>query len=476
MTDRILLIENDAKTRKLIADALSTGHSVHAASEGTAALDEIGRGRHAIVLIGTPSDMDGLDLLRKGVKARPESVFLMVSNEADLERVVEAVRDGAYGYVPRPVKKDALVSAVERAAEEAKKRGAAGMTGAPKAAARPQASKKYSFDNIVGRSGAILGLFELVRKVADSDSNVLVLGESGTGKELIARTIHHNSPRGTAPFMPVNCGAIPSELLESELFGHEKGAFTGAVASRPGRFERADTGTIFLDEIGELAFPLQVKLLRVLQEREFERVGGNKTIGVDVRVIAATNRDLEEAVREKNFREDLYYRLNVIPIHVPPLRERKEDIPLLARHFLSIMAAKKARSVEGFTDDAMDVFKKYPWPGNIRELENIMERIVILKHDDGKVGVDDIPDRVRSGASDSRAGCGVSAELPDGGVDLVKILDDIEADLINKALEKAGGVKSRAAELLKINRTTLIEKMRKKGMLVSEAKVKSAGE
>lgn len=317
---------------------------------------------------------------------------------------------------------------------------------------------------IIGTSNAIKRIYELIEKVSNSDSTVLILGESGTGKELVAKNIHFRSARADKPFIPVNCGAIPAELLESELFGHEKGAFTGAVASRVGRFELADGGTVFLDEIGEMQPILQVKLLRVLQERSFERIGGTKTVNVDVRIIAATNQNLEEAVAAGRFREDLFYRLNVIPLNIPPLRERVEDIPLLCDYFIEKHSKRLGRNPIRMTDEALKMFLSYHWPGNVRELENTIERLLVLKDDD-IVKPYDLPEKMIGRKIPN---------LPDiedddinpfvGGIDLNAALEEYEKRLILHALELHNGVKSQAAKYLNINRTTLIEKMKRLGL------------
>ena len=304
-------------------------------------------------------------------------------------------------------------------------------------------------------------VFRLIECVADSDSTVLILGESGTGKELIAQTTHFHSSRRKGCLIPVNCGAIPESLLESELFGHEKGAFTGAVATRVGRFELAAGGTIFLDEIGDLSPPLQVKLLRVLQERTFERVGGSRTYKADARVIAATNQDLEELVANKQFREDLYYRLNVVPIVVPPLRHRTEDIPLLIEHFMQQFNERRASKLTGVSEEAMMLLCRYQWPGNVRELGNIIERMAILKRE-GQVDVSDLPEKIRSPHHTVVAD--VPAAIPVGGINLSSTVEEFENRLIIEALERTNWVKSKAAQLLHINRTTLIEKLKKKSL------------
>jgi sigma-54 specific flagellar transcriptional regulator A len=317
---------------------------------------------------------------------------------------------------------------------------------------------------IIGTSKAIKRIYELIEKVSNSDSTVLILGESGTGKELVAKNIHFKSARVEKPFIPVNCGAIPTELLESELFGHEKGAFTGAVASRIGRFELADGGTIFLDEIGEMQPILQVKLLRVLQERSFERIGGTRTVNVDVRIVAATNQNLEDAVAAGRFREDLFYRLNVIPIDISPLRERAEDIYPLCDYFVEKHSRRFGRNPIRLTDDAMKMFISYHWPGNVRELENTVERLLVLKDDD-VVTPYDLPEKMTGRKIPN---------LPDiedddinpfvGGIDLNAALEEYEKRLILHAIELQNGVKSQAAKYLNINRTTLIEKMKRLGL------------
>lgn len=316
---------------------------------------------------------------------------------------------------------------------------------------------------LVGNSPKMRQIHSLINKVADSNSTILITGESGTGKELAARAIHELSPRREQPFVPVNCGAIPEELLESELFGHVRGAFTGAVNSRQGRFQLANGGTLFLDEIGEMSPKLQVKLLRVLQERQFEPVGSDRAVQVDVRVVAATNRDLHVAVREGKFREDLFYRLNVLPVHLSALREREGDIALLVKHFLALHGLRKAKRVARVEPDAMVVLEKYRWPGNVREVENLVERLIVL-NEDGVIRVNELPDYViQNGSSNQSAG----AALPVSGMDLDRYLEKIENGFICQALERARGNKTLAAGMLNLNRTTFIERLRKKGLLTS---------
>jgi transcriptional regulator with GAF, ATPase, and Fis domain len=320
---------------------------------------------------------------------------------------------------------------------------------------RSQMRDKYRFENIVGVSFQMQKVFEMVEKVADTNATVLISGESGVGKELVARAIHYNSSRRTRPLVVVNCGAIPEELLESELFGHEKGAFTGAIKTRFGRFELADGGTIFLDEIGDMSLNLQVKLLRILQEKSFERVGGSKTINVDVRILAATHRDLDALVSTGKFREDLYYRLNVVPIQIPPLRERRQDIPLLLNYFLERSNKINNGSIGGLTEQALDILSSYDYPGNVRELQNIIERLVVIKRK-GFVSIEDLPEKLYTGKPEQ-----LEMDILRGYDTLVS---DYEKTLILKALNQTKGVKSQAARALQMNRTTLIEKMKRLGI------------
>ena len=316
---------------------------------------------------------------------------------------------------------------------------------------------------LIGKSQAMLQVIELAMKLARSTATVLIGGESGTGKEMIARTVHNFSARALRPFVPVNCGAIPEELLESELFGHVRGAFTGAGTTRQGRFQLAHGGTLFLDEVGEMSAKLQVKLLRVLQEQEFEPVGSDKSVRVDVRVIAATNRDLQAAVKEGRFRGDLFYRLHVLPLTLPPLRDRQSDIPLLIAHFLLLHSRKKDRVVEKVEEEALSFLQRYGWPGNVRELENLVERLVVL-NDDGVVRMSDLPDYVRDYAATPKKEHSFLPELslPTEGLDLDGLLQELENDFILQALSRTRGNKTLAAELLRLNRTTLIERMRKR--------------
>ncbi|MDH5297791.1 MAG: sigma-54 dependent transcriptional regulator [Desulfobulbaceae bacterium] len=370
---------------------------------------------------------------------------VVVSRHPSVAEAVALTRFGVGEYIEAPVEPEQLLAAIKRLAPPAGDDATAGES---------------SFANIIGASPSIRKVFSLIERVCDADTTVLVRGESGTGKELIAQALHYQGSRRLGPFVPVNCGAIPSELLESELFGHEKGAFTHAIRTRMGRFELADTGTVFLDEISEMSPMLQVKILRVLQERQFERIGGTKTIKSDFRIIAATNRDLEEEVRKGTFREDLYYRLNVIPIESPPLREREGDIVLLAHHFIDKFSCTRRKQISGITADALARLQGYPWPGNVRELENVIERMVILSLGD-ELTVEDLPERFLAAGMALTSPAAEVGAIPAAGFSLSETVADFEKRLILQALDQTGGVKNRAAKLLNVNRTTLIEKMKR---------------
>ncbi|AHI07043.1 response regulator of hydrogenase 3 activity (sensor HydH) [Bdellovibrio bacteriovorus W] len=407
----------------------------------------------AIVDLNLP-DGDGIEFMTYLKSMSPATEVIILTGHATIESAIRATQKGAFHFVTKPFNLEELMSLIEKALTHKKLQ-------LENQQLRSELNKKYKFDQIIGDSESIQNVLRLIERVADSDSTVLVTGESGTGKELMARAIHYNSPRANGPFIPINCGAIPSELLESELFGHVKGAFTGAIANRVGRFEMADGGTIFLDEIGDLEPSLQVKLLRALQERSFEPVGSTKTVSVNVRVIAATNLNLELAVENGRFREDLYYRLNVIPLAVPALRERKTDIPLLLNHFMEIFSKAKGRGLTGIASDALDCLVNYPWPGNIRELENLVERMTILKGH-GVIDISDVPPKYRAGKTTStEVG---ELDIPDSGMDFNSAVDAYENALILKALEKTGWNRNQAASLLRLNRTTLVEKIKKKGL------------
>ena len=408
----------------------------------------------AIVDLNLP-DGDGIEFMSYLKSIHPAAEVIILTGHATIESAIRATQKGAFHFVTKPFNLEELMSLIDKALTHKKLQQENHQL-------RSELNKKYKFDQIIGNSEQIQNVLRLIERVAESDSTILVTGESGTGKELIAKAIHYNSPRAQGPFIPINCGAIPSELLESELFGHMKGAFTGAIANRVGRFEMADGGTIFLDEIGDLEPSLQVKLLRALQERCFEPVGSTKTVSVNVRVIAATNINLEEAVENGKFREDLFYRLNVIPIAVPALRERKTDVPILLHHFMDIFNKSKGRGLTGITTEALDCLINYPWPGNIRELENLVERLAILKGQ-GQIDIADLPIKYKSGKT-SKAEIG-AVDIPENGMDFNTAVDAYENALILKALEKTGWNRNQAAALLRLNRTTLVEKIKKKGLI-----------
>lgn len=392
---------------------------------------------------------------------------IVITGYGSAESSVEALRAGAYWYLEKPFDQghlDVVRKLVEQAIEH-------GRLKSENRLLQGQLRSKYSFENIIGTSSGLRDVLETVSKVAMTDSTVLVTGESGTGKELVARAIHFNSKRADKMFVTVNCGAIPEELLESELFGHVRGAFTNAVANREGRFSLAHEGTIFLDEIGDMSATLQVKLLRVLQDRTFELVGSSKTLTVDVRVIAATNQNLEDAIADRRFREDLYYRLNVIPIVVPPLRERRDDIPLLTQHFLNIANEGRGDQRIEFSDEVIERLTGFEWPGNVRELENLVERLVTLSTSH-RVVATDLPSTLQESSPSLPA----APQIPPQGLSFRDVVDQFESDLILQALEITHGNKNRAAQLIQMNRTTMLEKMKKKGVKFDAGSRDSRGE
>ncbi|GAB4361563.1 MAG: sigma-54 dependent transcriptional regulator [Deltaproteobacteria bacterium] len=399
-------------------------------------------------------EQDGLAVLARAKQVRPDAEVILMTGYASIESAVQAMKMGAFHYVTKPFNVEEVVHLVDRVLDLTRVRK-------ENLQLKSQVREHSALRNIVGNSDAIREVLSLVRKVADTDSTILILGESGTGKELIAKAIHYLSPRSERMLVPINCSAIPAELLESELFGHVKGAFTGAHISRQGRFELAHNGTIFLDEIGEMSPHLQAKLLRVLQEKSFTPVGGTKPVQVDVRVIAATNKDLEAEVREGRFRSDLFFRLNVIPIRIPPLREHIDDLPLLANHFIEKFNREKNRSIEGIRPEVLRIFRNYSWSGNIRELENLIERIVVLKGT-GWIEPEDIPDKIRD---DSGPPPLVAPVLGNHGLDIRSSMEQFENSLIRQAMKMANGNKNRAASLLGLKRTTFVEMLKRKNLV-----------
>lgn len=409
-------------------------------------------------------ELDGVSVIEKSKELNINTPIVIITAYASIETAVKAMRLGAYDYISKPFNLEEIKLLVKRVNEYNRLKKENKLL-------KKQLSYYAGSNNLIGSSSVMQEVFSFIDKIADTDSTVLITGESGTGKEVVAKAIHYKSSRFNEPFVPLNCAAIPKDLLESELFGHEKGSFTGAIQTRLGRFERANKGTIFLDEIAELHPSLQAKMLRVIQEKEFERVGGVKTIKVDVRIIAATNKNLEDEVKKGTFREDLFYRLNVLPINLPPLRERKEDIPLLIHHFLDVHAKKRKMKKLRIDNGAMQCLQSYKWPGNVRELENLIERLTILDND-GLITIPDLPDRMRNESyvtedmnvkvMNFSSNIVINEDMiPPNGVNLNKVLEEMEKKYILQALHMAQGVKKKAAELLSLNRTTLIEKMKK---------------
>jgi DNA-binding NtrC family response regulator len=396
-------------------------------------------------------------VLEAAVQRYPEIIAIVVTGYGTVKDAVEAIKRGAWDFVSKPFQIDELLLALDAALEQRRLKS-------ENAYLRAQLEERYGFSGIVGRSRAMARLFQLLETVATTSSTILITGETGTGKEVVARAIHQSSPRRQQRFVALNCSAIPETLLEAELFGHVRGAFTGAVGTRQGRLEQAHKGTLFLDEVGTMSAALQMKLLRVLQEREFERVGDSHTIKVDVRIIAATNSDLTKMVAEGSFREDLFYRLNVIPVELPALRERKEDIPLLVQHFLDRLAKEGSGSRKGVVErksvsqDAMRRLMAYHWPGNVRQLENAVERAVAFSAGRTQIDVGDLPAEAQQAEETVMS---PAVALPEEGLDLDEFITNVERELIQRSLERTGGNKGQAAKLLGLKRTTLVEKLKR---------------
>lgn len=451
---RILVADNERSIRELLSITLKKeGYDVSTADGGEAALEAVRRESFDLVIsdVRMPK-VDGIEVLKVVKELAPDTGVIMITAFSSTETAVEAMKLGAYDYITKPFKLDEIKLIIGNALERKRLRE-------ENLNLRKQLETQYRFENIIGKSPKILEMFDTIRKIADSPSTVMITGESGTGKELVARAIHFNSYRREKPFISVNCGAIPEGLMESELFGHVKGSFTGAVANRVGLFSAADGGSLFLDEITEIPPLLQVKLLRAIQEREIRRVGDARDTKVDVRLIAASNKDLGEAMADGTLREDLFYRLNVIPIHLPPLRERREDIPLLVSHFLQKFGKELGKEVQGMSAEALELLEAYHWPGNTRELENVIERAIVLGREDA-LTVDSLPEAVRRRPPP----VGVDLDLPPEGMDLEATLDQIEKRLLQRALERTNGVQTRAAELLKMTFRQFRYKLQKHGL------------
>jgi DNA-binding NtrC family response regulator len=460
---RIVLADDELNLRKVLGAILTRdGYEVLEAPDGERALQLVEGGISALITDLKMPKLDGMGLLRKVVADFPEVPVIMITAHGSVDSAVEAVKLGAFDYIEKPFEQAQIRLVVGKAIKqhESDRR-------APRAQLSKAGPGRYG---LVGQSATLEQVYAVIEKVADTPSTVLITGESGTGKELVARALHGSSSRRDGAFIKINCAAIPKTLVESELFGYEKGAFTGAVGSKPGRFELANGGTLFLDEVGEIPLEMQVKLLRVLQESEFERVGGIKTIKVDVRLITATNRDLQKEIPAGNFREDLFYRLNVVPIHLPPLRERKSDIPSLVQHFVSKFNERLKKQITRVEDDALERLVAHPWPGNIRELENVLERTILFS-EGPTIRARDLPPEL-SGATTAEAApqklheAGPSRPQPAGSLkDMVRQeTERLERELIVRALDETGGNVTQAARKLKISRKSLQNKMKEFGL------------
>jgi len=445
---KILIIDDDTSLRRILEYNLrEEGYEVQAASSGEEGLYLIGQSRPDLVITDMKmSGMDGLMVLKSIKERSPEALVIIITAFGTIDVAVEAMKAGAYDYITKPFNRDELKLTVGKAlqfgglAEENKR-------------LKSELSDRADFRTIVGSSKEMEKVFGVIRKVADTEATVLITGESGTGKELVARSLHANSSRRDAPFVAINCAAIPRDLLESELFGHVKGAFTGAVRDKTGKFQLAEGGTLFLDEVGELPPGLQPKLLRALQEKEVEPVGGTKIQKLDVRIVSATNLNVDKAIADGTFREDLYYRLSVIPLHLPPLRERRKDIPLLIRYFCSKHGSEKVT----FDNDALHTLVMYPWPGNVRELENTVERLLIMRNSD-TISIDELPDKLLESDASGRA----FLKLPDEGYSL----EQLEQEVVVEALERNSWNQTAAARFLRIPRHTLIYRIEKYGIML----------
>ncbi|MDX2176645.1 MAG: sigma-54 dependent transcriptional regulator [Candidatus Sumerlaeia bacterium] len=472
----VLVADDEQNIRFVLRELLGAeGFPVTESPDGEDAVAKVLHGDFPVVLMDVRMPrLDGMSALRKIREAKPDTVVLVITAHGTQKTALEAVQAGAYDYFQKPFDLNEVKVVVRRAAEKARLL-------AQLRRMESDLRSRYSFDNIVGQSPAMREVYDLINRVVDNDVTVLVTGESGTGKEVIAGALHNNGPRAKGPLVKVNTVAIPETLLESELFGHERGSFTGAVQQKIGKVEAAHGGTLFLDEIGDMPLTLQSKLLRVLQEREIERVGSTKTVKVDIRVVCATNRDLAKQVEKGEFREDLYYRINVLPIHLPPLRKRREDIPLLIDHFIQVYNARLNRNIRGLDAGALRHFLNYGWPGNIRELENTIQRVMLMARGE-TITAADLPPTLRGGAPPSDAAPGAA---PIAGLDLAALLDKddfaqpladrlqaitdvMEKHLIRAALEKANGHRQETADLLGISRKSLHNKMVRYGMFEDE--------
>jgi DNA-binding NtrC family response regulator len=449
----LLIVDDESALREAIAERLADhGFIVEQAGSGEEALQRLTDFAFDILItdLRLPG-IDGAKVIEAALERYPEIIAIVITGYGTVKDAVEAIKRGAADFITKPFQFDALLHVLRSALEQRRLK-------TENAYLRSQLEDRYRIDGLVGRSRVMRELFQLLETVAATSSTVLITGETGTGKELAARAIHHNSPRRANRFVALNCSAIPETLLEAELFGHVRGAFTGAVGARQGRLEQAHKGTLFLDEVGTMSPALQAKLLRVLQEREFERVGDSHTVKIDVRVIAATHSDLAKMVAEGAFREDLYYRLNVIPVKLPPLRERREDIPLLVQHFLQKLSAESGRATVTISQDALRRLMAYHWPGNIRQLENAIERALAFSQGRSQIDVPDLTSDIQDQPAASESS---DVWFPDDGLDFARYIETIELALIRRSLERTQGNKRQAAKLLNLKRTTLIEKLKR---------------
>jgi len=454
---RVLIIDDEENFRHILSVILKKEKfEIETASNGEEALQKVSASPFDQILcdIRMPG-MDGLDFLREVQRTGTEASIIMMSAYGTIDTAIEAMKLGAYDYISKPFKPDEIILALRKAEERERLRKENELL-------RKEVKKEYSFEKIVSKNEKMQKIFEVIKKVAQYKSTILVTGESGTGKELVARALHYNSDRAQNPFIPVNCGAIPENLLESELFGHMKGSFTDAIRTKKGLFEEADGGTLFLDEIGELPSQLQVKLLRVLQDGEIRRVGDSKPIQIDVRIIAATVKDLVKEANEGRFRDDLYYRLNVLPIHIPPLRERKEDIPMLVNHFIGVYSEAMNKAVSGIEPKALEVLMNYPWYGNVRELENTIERAIVLA-DHENIELENLPNEVVHSPEKTPL-----MALTEEEYSIKKSTKALETNLIKKALGRTKGNHTHAARLLEISHRALLYKIKEYGIREAE--------
>ena len=449
----LLIVDDESALREAIAERLADhGFVVEQAGSGEQALERLADFAFDILItdLRLPG-IDGRKVVESALDRYPDIIPIVITGYGTVKDAVEAIKQGAADFITKPFQFDALLHVLRSALEQRRLKS-------ENAYLRSQLEDRYRIEGLVGHSPAMRGLFQLLETVAATSSTVLITGETGTGKELAARAIHHNSPRRANRFVAINCSAIPETLLEAELFGHVRGAFTGAIGTRQGRFEQAHRGTLFLDEVGTMSPALQAKLLRVLQEREFERVGDSHTIKIDVRVIAATHSDLKRMVADGLFREDLFYRLNVIPVQLPPLRERREDVPLLAQHFLQKLGAESGRGPVTISQEALRRLMAYEWPGNVRQLENVVERAMAFSNGRSQIDVQDLSPEIQSQPAPADSS---QVWFPEGGVDFDSYIEAVELSLIRRSLERTQGNKRQAAKLLNLKRTTLIEKLKR---------------